>query len=79
MFMYVCMVSSKHAAQATTLNEGQCHLDAKFLNPAWWPARSKVRVSGFDQVDRINFYFKKIQNGVILVKKTKVNGLQPGF
>jgi len=23
--------------------------------------------------------FKKIQNGIILAKKTKVNGLQPGF
>jgi hypothetical protein len=53
------MVSSKHAAQATTLNEGQWHLDVKFLNPAWWPARFKIRVLGFDQVDRVNFYFKK--------------------
>jgi hypothetical protein len=31
------------------------------------------------QVGRVNLYFKKIQNGVVLVKKTKVNGLQPGF
>jgi hypothetical protein len=30
------------------------------------------------QVGRINFYFKKIQNGVVLVKK-KVNGLQSSF
>jgi len=50
-----------------------CHLSLKFLNPA----RFKVRVSGFNRVDWVNFYFKKIQNGVVLVKK--VNGLQPGF
>jgi hypothetical protein len=40
----------------------------------FWPGR---------QVGRVNLYFKKIQNGVFLVKKkqkkTKVNGLQPGF
>jgi len=37
-----------------------------------------IRLSGW----WVKFYFKKIQNGVVLVqkeKKTKVNGLQPGF
>jgi len=50
---------------------------AKFLNPA----RFKARVPGFDRVGRVNFYFKKFQKDVVLVKKkkTKVNGLQPGF
>jgi hypothetical protein len=55
---------------------------AKFLNPV----RSKIRVPGFDRitrfdrVGRVNFYLKKIQNGIVLVKKkTKVNRLQPGF
>ena len=44
-----------------------------------------VQGSGFGfwpghQVGQVNLYFKKIQNGVVLVKiKTKVNGLQPGF
>jgi len=37
-----------------------------------------IRLSGW----WVKFYFKKVQNGVVLVqkeKKTKVNGLQPGF
>jgi hypothetical protein len=33
--------------------------------------------SGFGRVGRVNSYLKKIQNGVVLVKKTKVNGLRP--
>jgi hypothetical protein len=47
-----------------------------FLVLAW----SKVRVPGFDRVTGSpgsNFF--KNQNDVFLVKKTKVNGLQPGF
>jgi hypothetical protein len=54
-------------------------LFAKFLNPAWWPARSKIRVPGFDLVDRVNFYLKKISKRYRFSKKNKVNGLQPGF
>jgi hypothetical protein len=38
-----------------------------FLNPA----RSKARVLGFDRVGQVNPYFKKIQNGVVLVKKNQ--------
>jgi hypothetical protein len=51
----------------------------------WWPPGSRFRFQvliespGFDQVGRVNFYLKKIQNGVVLEKKTKVNGLQPGY
>jgi len=51
----------------------------------WWPARSKTRVLGFDRVSRVgrvNFYLKKIQNGVVLVKKkqklTGCNRVLPG-
>ena len=38
--------------------------------------------SGFwpgHRVGPVNPYLKKIQNNIVLVKKTKVNGLQPGF
>jgi len=27
----------------------------------------------------VNFFIKKNQNDIILVKKIKINGLQPGF
>jgi hypothetical protein len=46
------------------------------------PDPIQARVSGFDRVTgsaRSIPIFKKIQNGVVLVKKTNVNGLQPGF
>ena len=47
------------------------------------PDPIQARVPGFDRVTgsaRSIPIFKKIQNGVVLVKKkTKVNGLQPGF
>jgi hypothetical protein len=40
------------------------------LGSGFWPSH---------RVGRVNLYFKKIQNGVVLVKKTKVDGLQPSF
>jgi hypothetical protein len=51
-------------------------LFVKFLNPV----QSKTRVLSFDQVGWVNFYFKKIQNGVVLVKKksTGCNRVLPG-
>jgi len=54
------------------------YIYTQFLNPAW----SKARVPGFDRVTRSAgsiSILKKIQNDVVLVKKTKVNELQPGF
>jgi hypothetical protein len=43
------------------------------------PVASPVQDQDFVQVTRVNF-FKKNQSDVVLVKKkTKVNGLQPGF
>jgi hypothetical protein len=53
---------------------------SEFLNPA----RSKVRILGFNPITRSPrsiLIFLKNQNDIILVKqkKTKVNGLQPGF
>jgi hypothetical protein len=49
---------------------------AKFLNPA----RFKARVPGFDRVGRVNFYFKKFQKDVVLVKKkNKSQRVATGF
>jgi hypothetical protein len=42
-----------------------CVFLSYFLNPAW----SKVQVSGFDQINQVNHYFKK--NSIVLVKKQK--------
>jgi hypothetical protein len=33
-----------------------------------------IESPGFDQVGRVNFYLKKIQNGVVLEKKQKLTG-----
>jgi hypothetical protein len=33
-----------------------------------------IESPGFDQVGRVNFYLKKIQNGVVLEKKQKSTG-----
>jgi hypothetical protein len=46
-----------------------------FLDPAWWPARFKTRV--LTELSGLIFFKKK--NNIVLVKKTKVNGLQPDF
>jgi hypothetical protein len=43
-------------------------------------ARFKIRVPAFDWVARVNSFFLKNQNDIVLVKKqTKINELQPGF
>jgi hypothetical protein len=34
---------------------------------------------GFDRASRVNSDLKKNQNDIVLLKKTKVNGLQPSF
>jgi hypothetical protein len=46
-----------------------------FCDPAWWPARFKARV--LTKLSRLIFFKKK--NNIVLVKKTKINGLQPDF
>ena len=42
-------------------------------------AQFKTRVPGFDRVGRVNLYFKKNSKRRRFSKKTKANGLQPGF
>jgi hypothetical protein len=38
-----------------------------------------IESPGFDQVGRVNFYFKKTSKRCRFRKKTKVNGLQLGY
>ena len=52
---------------------------SQFSDLVWQPARFKVRVIGFDRVTGSSgSIFFLNQNDIVLVKKTKINGLQLG-
>ena len=54
--------------------------NSQFLDPTQWPARSKARVSSFDQVTGLlESIFFKSKRRRFNQKKTKVIRLQPGF